>query len=290
MAARAPELDPDRLHRVLVRVHAGLEGDLRLETLAEEAGLSRAHFQRRFRAAAGESPTQFVARVRVERAAHLLCATEDSALAIALAVGFRNADTFTRAFRRRFACSPRAFRSRRRFAETLADVRAVGGGGDSPTFSLSATRLVRGRRLTVAFLRHLGPYERVDPALWTRLVAWAKGRGIAHGLCLGIGHDSPSVTRPQKLRFDAGVLVPDGTRPARGVGVQHLEAGLFAVTTHVGAYATLPAAYPEVFQRSMRLPRFRIVGLPCVEFYRDVTVDPRRPASTTEIWLPGRET
>jgi AraC family transcriptional regulator len=278
-------LRPDALQRVLVRVQSDLEGGLGLASLAAEARLSRAHFQRAFTASTGESPSAFVSRVRVERAAFLLCITEATALEIGLGVGFRNADTFTRAFRRQLGCTPRDFRRRGSFAAPLADAprrqeAAVGG------WALSPTRVLRIRRVPVAFLRHVGPYEDVDSSLWVRLVAWARRRGIARGVCIGIAHDAPGVTRPERLRFDAGIAVGDAVRPADGVGVQHMGPCAFAVTTHVGPYSTLPAAYGEVLARCRSLDRHRLVGLPSVEIYRDVSVDPGRRMSTTDICLP----
>jgi AraC family transcriptional regulator len=282
LARKPPALDADALMRVVVRVESDIDGDLGLDTLAAEAGLSRAHFQRAFTAAVGVSPAAYVARVRVERAAYLMRVQDRSLLDLALSVGFRNADTFTRAFRRRFRETPRAYRQRGTFAARLVRPAAEPRDGG---FSLSPTAVVRLRELRVAFLRNLGPYESVDPSLWTRLVAWAKARGIRHGWFVGIAHDAPSVTAPEDLRFDAGILVGDEVRPSAGVGIQTLPPAFYAVTRHVGAYATLPEAYPTMFLRAAGLRGYRIVGLPCVEVYHDATVDPARPLSATDVHL-----
>jgi AraC family transcriptional regulator len=232
MGGQACTLNPDGYQRVLVRVHADMAGDLGLESLAAEARQSRAHFQRCFKATVGETPSGYVARVRIERAAYLMRVTEDTALSIALAVGYRNPDTFTRAFRRRFGCSPREFRKRGTFASRLGAARPI-RGRPGRKYSLSPTRIVRGRRLSVAFLRHVGPYESVESALWSRLAEWASRRGITRGVLVGIGHDAPGVTAPENLRFDAGLVVDDDVRPCGGVGIQRLEAGDFALTTHL---------------------------------------------------------
>lgn len=287
MRAR-PKLAPDALLRVVTRVQADLAGDLRLDALAAEARLSRAHFQRAFAASVGVSPAAYVARVRAERAAFLMRVQDAPLLDIALGVGFTNPDTFTRAFRRRFGRVPSAYRRAGSVPQRLAPVRreAEAPSAREPAFSLSPTKPVRLRAMTVAFLRHVGPYEDVDPAMWTRLVTWAKARGVTRGWCVGIGHDAPGITDPAELRFDAGIVVGDHVRPGGGVGVQTLPAGVFAVTTHVGPYATLPAAYPEVLARSARLRGHVLVGLPVVEVYHDATIDPSRPLSTTDLLLP----
>jgi AraC family transcriptional regulator len=288
--ARAPtRLSPDALLRVVARVQADLAADLRLDALAAEARLSPAHFQRAFTRTAGVSPAAYVARVRLERAAFALRVQRTTALGVALSVGFSNADTFTRAFRRRFGTTPSAYRRSGAARARLAPVRRDATPG-AQGFSLSPTRVVRLRGLRVAFVRHVGPYEDVDAAAWTRLVRWARERGVTTGWCVGIGHDAPGVTAPADLRFDAGIVVGGPVRPGDGVGVQDLPGGWFASTTHVGPYATFPRAYPQIFERAKSVRGHELVGLPVVEVYHDATIDPARPLSVTDVLLPVRRT
>jgi AraC family transcriptional regulator len=285
LARARPKLGSDALLRVVARVQSDLAGDLRLAALAAEARQSCAHFQRAFTAAVGVSPSAYVARVRVERAAYLMRVQRASLLDIALSVGFSNPDTFTRAFRRRFGTAPSSYRRRDAIAAELVPMRRD-HDFETTGYSLSPTRIVLTRAMSVAFVRHVGPYEEVDPAAWVRLVAWAKAKGLTHGWCIGIGHDAPGVTAPADLRFDAGVVVGDGVRPHGGVGVQTLPAARYAVTTHVGLYSTLTAAYREIFARSAGIRGHTLVGLPVVEIYHDATVDPARPLSSTDVMLP----
>jgi len=64
----------------------------------------------KFRAFFGETPHQFVIRLRLERAADRLRRTDYSVTDVALAVGFESPAHFSRAFKTRFGCSPRAYR------------------------------------------------------------------------------------------------------------------------------------------------------------------------------------
>ncbi|MEM9317166.1 MAG: GyrI-like domain-containing protein [Pseudomonadota bacterium] len=145
------------------------------------------------------------------------------------------------------------------------------------------------RSLPIAFLRHIGPYEDVGDALWARLNAWADSRGFSGDrMLLGIGHDAPGLTPAEKLRFDACISVPEGTQPRDGVHIGRLPELLCAVTTHVGAYATMPEAYRAVVDQLRALPRVALLGLPAIEIYRDTSVDVLREISTTDIYLPVR--
>jgi transcriptional regulator GlxA family with amidase domain len=79
--------------------------------LAAAAGLSPAHFSRRFKAAFGESPHQYLLTRRLERAAALLRATDWTVAAVCFAVGGQSVGSFTASFHRVFGLSPLAYRA-----------------------------------------------------------------------------------------------------------------------------------------------------------------------------------
>src|SRR5215467_2125545 len=59
-------LSPSRLRRVKDFVYAKMEDELRLCDLAQSVGLSTPHFSEMFRKSTGETPHQYVLRLRVE--------------------------------------------------------------------------------------------------------------------------------------------------------------------------------------------------------------------------------
>jgi AraC family transcriptional regulator len=264
--------------------HARLDGPLPLDALAAVAGLSTQHFHRRFRAAFGETPATYVRRLRLERAAWRLLMHRDSILVIAIDCGFADHETFTRAFRRRYGLSPSAYRRAGRLPGRARRERDHGAAGGD--YVLSPTRIRTLAARTIAFIRHVGPYEEVDPGLWTELDRWAEGRGLpVERALLGIGHDAPGITARAQLRFDAAVTVPAGTLGDDRVRVAALPAWRCAVTTHVGSYATLPEAYPLLFRQSLAAAP-GLMGLPVIELYDDQTVNTDRAISRTEVHLP----
>ncbi|HEY0934922.1 MAG TPA: helix-turn-helix transcriptional regulator [Trebonia sp.] len=71
----------------------------------------RAVFSRRFRAAFGESPHQYLLTRRLERAAALLSATDWTVAAVCFAVGGQSLGSFTTSFHRVFGLTPLAYRA-----------------------------------------------------------------------------------------------------------------------------------------------------------------------------------
>ncbi|MFN3280576.1 MAG: helix-turn-helix transcriptional regulator [Tabrizicola sp.] len=77
------------------------------------AGLSRAHFVRRFAAEVGLPPSAHVLARRMDRVERLLTASEMKVAQIAQATGLAEANYLAKAFRRHRGMSPMAFRALR---------------------------------------------------------------------------------------------------------------------------------------------------------------------------------
>lgn len=273
---------------VLMHVQAHLDSDLTLAELAKKAGLSPIHFHRVFKAETGETPANYVSRLRLERAAFRLQIQDASVFEIALDCGYRNHETFTRAFRRAFGTSPSAYRDwRRRESDVLIVPDRADAGPPAAHFDISPTKIVALRETHLAFVRHVGPYEDVPNSVFERLETWALAQRLpGPRVWMGIGHDAPGATAPENLRFDAALVVPTPFQPEAGVAYQFLPAGEFAVTTHVGPFSTLAAAYTDIFPRVISLPEHELIGLPAIEIYRTPHVDTRKRLIETDICLP----
>lgn len=251
---------------LIAHIETCLDDDLSLDELSRVAGVSKFHLQRAFTSVVGDSPREFVERARLERAAFHLGVRDASVLDIALDCGFKSHEVFVRAFRRRYRTTPTNWRA----TQLAARPRSTGLSHRLTDGSLSSTKLQEQRPLTVAFIRHTGPYEEVPMTLWAELVAWARRRGIPSAALLGIGHDAPGIVTVDHLRFDACMVVPDGTtaRASGRVAIRTVPGALFAVTTYVGPLAGLGEAYRVVFERLIARTDLDLIGLPVVERYR----------------------
>jgi AraC-like DNA-binding protein len=85
---------------------------LNLDAMAAEAGYSRHHFAREFRAAFGETPRGYLCRRRIERAKDLLAAANLTVTEICMVVGFSSLGSFSRRFTELVGCSPTTYRQR----------------------------------------------------------------------------------------------------------------------------------------------------------------------------------
>jgi len=135
----------------------------------------------------------------------------------------------------------------------------------------------------VAYIRHTGPYTQVGP-VWGRLFSWAAPKGLLgpHMEYFGLCYDDPDVTPPDRLRYDACLVVGPGVKPENDFGVQDVDGGSFATTVHTGPYRTLGATYSALCGAWLPSNGRRLGPPPSVEFYLN---DPR---STPEEQLRTR--
>ena len=264
----------------LIYIQTHLEEAIPLTALAEQAHLSPYYFHRLFKSATGETPKAYTQRLRLEQSALHMLLREATLLEIALSCGFRSHETFTRAFKRHFGVTPQAYRKQRHLqTEIQPQGERETLNRHTETYEISRTTVQKIRPLPIIFIRNLGPYVDVELSIFERLIAWARDRGLYKGdnLVLGIGHDGPNITPPEKLRFDACLVVDAPVKPEGEVGFQSSPGGTFAVTSYTGPFGrTLEEAYEAIFVQIMQLKGYTLIGLPEHHDRNGLRAEPRR--------------
>jgi transcriptional regulator GlxA family with amidase domain len=105
-----PRTDPIRAAVAAIQRDPGARHSI--SDLAEQAGLSPRHLQRRFTAELGLPPASYVERVRVEAAQRALTQTDDPVETVARRYGFGTAETLRRSFHRTLSVAPTDYRNR----------------------------------------------------------------------------------------------------------------------------------------------------------------------------------
>ena len=282
----------------LIHIQTHLESNLNLDMLAERAGFSAYHYHRIFREIIGEPMKEYIRRLRIERAAYRLKVSEETILHIALDAGFKTHESFTRAFTRQFHITPNEFRnnslraSRERKKMTRPkyiadyDVKAEPISGQ--------IRLEHVRPIIVAFVRHVGPYDKLlDPdspisPLWDELFAWGNANKLinADSLLIGIPQDDPSITPPEKQRFDVCVQILEFRNPSGHIGRQTISAGMFGVSRHYGSFDNLAEAYVHIYDSLVTTGKYNLRTQTPFEVYGYSRVKGDIRIHFTDVYLP----
>jgi transcriptional regulator GlxA family with amidase domain len=96
--------------RALAALHRDPGHDWSLETLAQEAGISRSALTEKFTRILGQAPMAYLTEWRLELAAEALRTTNLSVQRVALDAGYDSEAAFNRAFKRRFSVPPARYR------------------------------------------------------------------------------------------------------------------------------------------------------------------------------------
>ena len=111
-----------RLCRARDLIRDCFDEPISLDDCAMEAGLSPWHLLRSFRAAFGETPKEYLTRLRLNQARHLLTVSSRSVTEVCLDVGFNSLGTFSLLFKRHTGRSPKEFRKQVRGWVTVPGV------------------------------------------------------------------------------------------------------------------------------------------------------------------------
>jgi AraC family transcriptional regulator len=103
---------------------------------------------------------------------------------------------------------------------------------------------------------------------------------------LGLCHDDPEVTPPEKIRYDVCLVVDESFEPQGEIGVQVIAGGDYAVTTHQGPYETLNETYGKLCGQWIPRNGRTLRSAPCYEVYLNDPEGTEPEELLTDIYMP----
>ena len=234
------DLHREKINRVVDYIQDHLESNLSIQELSKVACLSSFHFNRIFKNLVGEPLYQFIKRLRLEKAAGLLCSSELPITEIALTCGFETSASFSKSFKKHFQTTPTGWRNRTKDNTPSTDLGRISIINHSPVWSYPHENSVREVRIEnippckVAYVRNIGPYQE-DAVLFrelsNRLMEWAIPRGVVNEKTpmLNLYHDDPEVTESSNQRVMVAIPLIEAAEPSGSIGVTEFSGGTYAV-------------------------------------------------------------
>ena len=293
-----------RINKAFDYIESNLEKSLTLEELARVANFSKFHFNRIFKAMVGETPFQFILRLRLERAATLILThPKESITQIAYDCGFSDPSIFSRNFKNYFGRSASQYRKEKSNLsqvdsnkEQLTERPSLYIGSDFKTLKwktkMKLNQSVEVKKLpkmTVAYIRHIGPYkgdESLFERLWNQLFAWAGPRQLLGGpdfKSLIIYHDDPNVTVEDKLRMSVCITVPPDTEVEGAVGKMEIESAEYGIARFKLSGQEFQQAWDWVYGEWLPVSGYQPDDKPCFEMYPE---EPKDGKFTVDICVP----
>lgn len=106
-----------RVGHVIGSLESNYANDWTLEEILQIAHMSKSNFMRVFKKATGQSPIEYLLRMRIQEGMKRLINTDMSITEIAMDIGFNDSNYFSRQFRQALGQTPRNFRTLNRLKD-----------------------------------------------------------------------------------------------------------------------------------------------------------------------------
>lgn len=237
------------ISKVLEYIQLNLSGELSLEKIAEIANYSPFHFHRVFTEFVGETPKQYIIRLRLERIAHYLKVFPSLSISeLADKSGLSSLSTFSRAFKNYFGMSAEAYRKMpndefRKFCKTdskkckidelktpdlwhrdfaMEEIMDWKNKVDISVKKVQETKVI--------YLNTCLDTSDAVSLAFRKLCQWAEPRGLisAETRFVGMLLDIPFITPLEKCRYWAGITFPGHIKLPKEVSLAEIPMGFYA--------------------------------------------------------------
>lgn len=242
-----------RINKVMDYIDAHLDEPLDLESIATVASFSPFHFHRIFTFLVGETPSDYIQRLRIEKAAWRLRNEETETITeIAYSCGFSTVSLFSRTFRKYFGMTPSQFSKTEKPAFSKNGIHFSKNGqrlrknlknnqeldedlcivkSNTLFFMETKVEVKNMPEMKAIYCRHIGPFHLIGQA-YEKVFQWAIPRGLLKpgiSKTATVTHDDPSVTAIEKVRQSACIIVDEDVKVEGEIGKLTIPAGEYAV-------------------------------------------------------------
>lgn len=284
-----------QINRAIDYIESHICKALEIEDISRQAGISRWHFQRIFRAMVGDTVKEYVLKRRLSLAAKDLIDSNKKIVDVAIAYEFESHEVFSRAFKRTFGMTPKSFRAAKpeqflfphKPKITLAYLNHLYGG-------ITMQPIIKDMNKTVAIgmtdnfksvLDSESDNQIVIPRLWSRFEKeLRKHPRLSSAAKVGLISCPSDDAVEANMEYMAGVIW-DGDYVAKGFESRSIPAGEYAEFTHRGPMRNINHTINYIYGSWLpKSGRERGDG-PEIEFYPK-DFNPNSPSAEMKILIP----
>jgi DNA gyrase inhibitor GyrI/AraC-like DNA-binding protein len=244
MRSETEEIYRQKVNQVIDYINANLHQPLAMDKLADHIYVSQRQLFRIMRSALNESLYAYIARQRIERAVMYMQTEKMTLTMLAGRVGYDNPQSFSKAFKKQFGKSPKAYLN-----ELWAKKEGyVTSSGNRQNHLQPEIR--EEDDLELVYIRIFGKYGDKEPyeTAWSKLIRFLEANQALNKQTrfIGISFDDPNVTKSEQCRFYACASVQKKIVPTGTFGTIQLRKGRYAVYTLKGSYSGLQELYNNI--------------------------------------------
>lgn len=269
------------INRAVDYINEHLNESVSLYDLAGVVNISVFHFHRIFKALLGESPGEYIQRLRLEKTIFKLQTTGLTLAEIAEQTGYQSPHALSKAFKKRFGVSPSVFRAQP--SDLSVPI-------NEPEFLPVDPEIKEIKPKEVMTVRVINPFEHKNAFIhaWKKLIRFMDVSGIPDATheYLSLSRDISTITPPNQCRTYVCVTSNPEIKPKGEFGKQTISGGLYAVFSYKGAYEKLESLYCSIYRNWIPNSEYELRDVAFFEKYLN-TPDIVSPNELlTEVYIP----
>ena len=281
MRSSTENIYQEKVNQVIDYISANLHQPLQLDVIAERICISRRQLLRIMRSALNESLYAYMARQRMERAIMYMQTEEMTLAELAARVGYDNPQSFSKAFRKLFGISPKAYINELN-ARLQEYVKSSGG-----KYETASSEICEEEDLNLIYIRIVGQYGEEMPykMAWNKLIKFLEEKQALSAATrfIGLSFDDPNVTIAGQCRFYACATIDKPVEAVGVFGTLRLRKGKYAVYTLKDSYSNLQEFYNNISVSCNHAIRY---GMLFEEYIHYNGTDSE--AALTKIYIPKK--
>lgn len=282
----------DRYKKLLTFLNEHFKEAVNIEKVEEVSHYSYRNINRIFQALHHETIGKFIKRMRLEKAAQYLKYSNETITDIAFEVGFEDIASFSKAFKKKYACTPSAFRSS---SMVTADItrKLLYPQNDSVRPAIPHT-IEFLPDFEFISLSYKGAYENLSAIenVWGQLFKYADAKDLLSHNTIYFTQilDDEEITDSIHCRIVLGIILEQKLpfEPEGLFEVRIHKRQRYAKFIHRGSHESSTDTYTKIYASWLIDIKLELADLPTLEFHPNDNGNTPPEELITEIYIPIR--
>lgn len=283
------KLQLENYKKLMAYVNQHFKEEINIPIIEEICHYSYRNINRIFQAIHGETIGKYIKRIRLEKAAEYLKYSSAKIADIAFEVGFEDTASFSKAFKKKYDCTPSAFRNRCKTIQAITQQSLLAEAVERVPLSFEIEILPD---FEILFLEYKGGYDNIAKLreMWAQFVNYLKvknsysDQATFFAECL----DDETISDDIHCRYNLALILErplsfelDGFLQTK---VHHQQK--YAKFIHKGSHETCVETYQKIYAFWMFDIGLELKDAPTLEFYLNDPDTTPPDELLTEIYIP----
>ncbi len=279
----------DNYKKLMAYLDQHFKEAINIKRIEEICHYSYRNINRIFQAIHGETIGKYIKRIRLEKAAEYLKYSSIKISDITFEVGFEDIAAFSKAFKKRYRCTPSAFRNRCQTLQDITRKTLFPSHNEREQLSYKIEYLPQFETL---YLEYKGAYDNISELqqMWEHFFTYLEQKNLYSEQAIFMGEclDDDAISDAIHCRYRLSLLLdrpldfqPDGLFQTKRHSQQK-----YAKFIHQGSHETCPETYQKIYAFWMFDVGLELKDAPTLEFYPNDLPSTPINELITEIYIP----